>query len=81
MLLYQPKKRYSAQQALNHQWIQHNAYTAPLKKQILSNLTTFQSKSRFRHAIMTFMATRMISKEESIELRKTFQALDSDGNG
>jgi len=81
MLKYNPKLRYTAQEALNHPWIQHNAYTIPLRKSIFINLTSFSSKSRFRHAIMTFIVTRMLSKNDSTDLMKAFQSLDQDCNG
>lgn len=42
---------------------------------------TFQTSSRFRHAIMTLMAGMMVNKQEKEELLTAFQALDLDGNG
>lgn len=81
MLKLNPKQRYSAKQALDHSWLQFNASNKPLKKQIFNNLTNFRSKSRFRHAIMTFMASRMLSKDDEDDLKEAFQCLDLDGNG
>jgi hypothetical protein len=33
------------------------------------------------HAILTFMASQMVSREDNQELMKAFMALDADGNG
>jgi len=62
-------------------WIQSNTISIPLKSKILDNLTSFHSKTRFRHAIITFIASQIASKEDNAELEKTFKALDTDGNG
>lgn len=81
MLTRNPKNRPSAADALQDLWIANN-YTAPLLKQnVLENLMTFQTSSRFRHAIMTMMAGMVASKQEKEELLAAFQALDLDGNG
>lgn len=62
-------------------WIQANTITIPLKSKIMDNLTSFHSKTRFRHAIIAFIASQISSKEDNEELEKTFKALDTDGNG
>lgn len=81
MLKRNPRNRISAKEALQDPWIQNNVHEAPLKPTILQKLTQFNSKNRFRHAIMTFIACQVSSKEELDELKKTFAALDKDGNG
>ena len=45
------------------------------------SLDSPQSQTRFRHAIITFMANMLVSKGEQKELLTAFQALDLDGNG
>ena len=81
MLKRNPKNRISAKDALKDKWIQSNAHGAPLKAKIFKNLTSFHSQTRFRHAIITFIASQMTSKEDNDELLKAFTALDADGNG
>lgn len=81
MLTLNPKKRISAQDALSDIWIINNQHNDPLNRNIMENITTFQSQSRFRHAIMTFMASMLMTKKEKDELLVAFQALDLDGNG
>ena len=81
MLVCNPKRRLSAKEALFHPWIQKNAPSTRLSHKIFNNLSQFNIKSRFRHAIITFMANRMISKDDLKDLEKAFAALDADGNG
>lgn len=52
-----------------------------MKSKILDNLTSFHSKTRFRHAIIAFIASQITSKEDNEELEKAFKSLDTDGNG
>lgn len=81
MLKRNPKNRISAKDALQDKWIQSNTHGAPLKAKIFKNLTSFHSQNRFRHAIITFIASQMTTKEDNDELMKAFTALDADGNG
>jgi len=81
MLKRNPRNRISAKEALQDPWIQSNVHEAPLKPTILQKLTQFNSKNRFRHAIMTFIACQVSTKEELSELQKAFVALDRDGSG
>lgn len=81
MLTLNPKKRISAHDALMDPWIQKNQIKTQLKPSILENLGNFQTNSRFRHAVMTFMASMLMNKQEEKELLAAFQALDLDGNG
>ena len=73
--------RISAKDALVDPWIQNNTRSQPLKAKIFKNLTSFHSATRFRHAIITFIASQMTTKEDNDELLKAFTALDTDGNG
>ena len=68
-------------EALSDPWIQKNSISFPLNRKILTNLSQFHINSRFRHAIMTFMANRMIHKQDLEQLENAFQSLDADGNG
>lgn len=81
MLKRNPRNRIIAKEALQDPWIQSNVHEAPLKPTILQKLTQFNSKNRFRHAIMTFIACQVSTKEELNELQKAFAALVRDGNG
>jgi calcium-dependent protein kinase len=81
MLQMNPKKRISAADALKDPWITNNNTKPVLKQSVLENLFNFHVNSRFRHAIMTFMTSLLMSKAEKEELMTAFQALDTDGNG
>jgi calcium-dependent protein kinase len=81
MLQMNPKKRITAADALKDPWIMNNNTKPVLKQSVLENLFNFHVNSRFRHAIMTFMTSLLMSKAEKEELMIAFQALDTDGNG
>ncbi len=81
MLTLNPKRRISAQEALGNPWITENKLEHTLKRNIIENLTNFQSQNRFRHAVIIFMANMVVNKKEQSELLEAFQALDLDGNG
>jgi len=81
MLKHNPRFRYSAREAYNHAWIQNNTSQVPLDSGVISKLQSFNNKSRFRHAILTFFATRMVTSKESEEMISAFQSLDTNGDG
>ena len=47
----------------------------------LQNLRVFNSQSKLRNAILTFMTTQMITWQERKKLQEKFSALDTDGDG
>ena len=81
MLRRNPKTRISAKEALQDIWIQNNTHSSPLQSKILKNLSSFNTQNRFRHAIITYIAAQMTTKEDNDELLKAFTSLDTDGNG
>lgn len=81
MLKRNPRNRISAKEALQDPWISSNVSSHPLKEKIFKNLTTFSVQSRFRHAIITFIASQMATKEDNQEMLEAFASLDTDGNG
>jgi calcium-dependent protein kinase len=81
MLKRNPRNRISAKEALQDPWIISNVSSQPLKEKIFKNLTTFSVHSRFRHAIITFIASQMATKEDNQEMLEAFASLDTDGNG
>ncbi|EGR29659.1 protein kinase domain protein [Ichthyophthirius multifiliis] len=81
MLQKDYNKRISAQKAFDDPWIQKNASKQPLNTKVLSNLGQFHSKNKLRSAILTFIATHIVSQQEKEELLKTFKNLDQNGDG
>ena len=75
MLTYDPKSRYSAQQCMQHPWIQKAASsTADLKIAVnaLENLKNFRAEQKMQQAAITFIVSQLASKEELSELRNAF---------
>lgn len=81
MLTKDPSKRMSSYEALNNRWIQKNAHATPLNEKCLLNLSNFHATTKINTALLTFIATQVLSHKDKDEIRKTFQSLDKDGNG
>ncbi|CAD8156380.1 unnamed protein product [Paramecium octaurelia] len=81
MLNTDVKKRFSAQQALLHPWVQKNAKQEIISQQLLNNIEKFCVKSNFQKAIMTFMVNQTLQSQEINELKATFNALDKNHDG
>jgi len=82
LLVLDPAKRLSAQEALEHPWIQgrHQAEAALLDAGTLESLRTFSRASQFRRNVLSMMAWSL-STEDRLELRKQFLSLDRDMGG
>lgn len=85
MLQMNPNSRISAQEALNNEWIQNNttndfnASDPPLET--LNNLKNFRAERKLQFAVLSFISSQLISKEESKKLAENFKALDINGDG
>merc|ERR1712232_715943 len=86
LLLVDPARRFSAEQALQHPWIQTQASDmvgATHSEQVgdvVDALCTFGNASRFRRACMSMMAWSL-SNEERAQVRDAFLAMDKDQTG
>ena len=85
MLEFDPAKRISAAEALQHKWIKlHTSgdkVEKSLAKKTLSNLKNFRGELKLKRATMAFIASQLVSKEETKDLEKMFQELDENGDG
>jgi len=83
LLKMNPKERYSAEQALNHDWIKNKAPKASnlaLQTNLIDNLRGFRGVNKLKKAALHVIAGQM--DETSItSLRNTFMALDANGDG
>ena len=85
MLTYDINKRISAREALKNPWIQK--YTAEKKltdKQLLvtlNNLKSFHFQSMFQAAVLSYISSQRISKEDECTIREIFDVLDKDHTG
>ena len=82
MLAIHPKGRISAKDAVNHPWISENRASRPVDLSgTLSTLEQFNSSSKLKDAVHIFLATHVLSYEESKILTQTFQIIDSNSDG
>ena len=85
MLESDPNKRISASDALQHKWIKNNAQNERVDRQIatktLSNLKNFRGELKLKRAALAFIASQLVTKEETKDLEKMFQQLDKNGDG
>jgi len=83
LLKMNPRERYTAEQALNHDWILHKAPRATnvsLHKSLVENLTNFRTQSKMKKAALHIIAGQL-NEAQIRELREIFTALDTNGDG
>jgi len=84
MLVLDPTKRYTAQDALNHKWIQHLAPQSkgalPFSANAFRNLKKFRQNHKLKKAALTIVAHN-IDEAQISDLRKMFMAMDKDSDG
>lgn len=85
MLEYDPTKRITAAEALEHVWIKNQAPNSKLNKaatnRVLQNLRTFRADQKLQEATLAFIVNQLISREETQELKKIFLELDTNSDG
>lgn len=82
LLVRDPLQRMDVGEALSHRWIKarHTAGRPVLDKDALRSLRHYADTSRARRAVLQLLAQEL-APEETKELRDTFLALDSTGEG
>jgi len=86
MLTFDPKHRVTAEEALNHSWIQNMANKQDIAdqsaaKNTLGKLREFTASQKLQQATIAFISSHLSSKEEKEEMKNLFQAIDEDQNG
>lgn len=85
MLTMDPQKRYSAEEALQDPWVQRfraqEKVDMPNLIRSLNNMKSFRAGKKLQEAVWMFIVNYLASKEEKNELMKTFQSLDTNGDG
>lgn len=81
-MLCDPEKRYSAQQVLNHTWVNN---LAPNSNEVvlslnIDNLSNYNKANKLKKAVLTFIASRLQDSDIE-ELKEIFFALDKDKDG
>lgn len=80
-------KRPTAEQALQHPWIQQanqlskEAISSDVAMGALSNLQNFNASSKLKQATYAFIASQLLSKQEKEQIDKVFRAMDINGDG
>jgi calcium-dependent protein kinase len=76
-------KRFCAETALNHSWFKTlhvEDETATLEKDILVNIKNFSTPQKFKKLVLRFLVN-MLSHKELKDLKKAFNAIDTDHSG
>jgi calcium-dependent protein kinase len=87
LLTKEQDKRPSAEQALQHPWIQNaqqaqkDAVSQDIAMGALSNLKSFNADSKLKQATFAFIASQLLSKNEKEQIDKVFRAMDVNGDG
>jgi len=83
MLAYDPAKRISVQESLQHPWFKANtvAVKNSNKNNVLNNLKSFRADTKLQKAVILYIISFFDLKEEKDELLKTFKELDLDHDG
>merc|ERR1712228_758552 len=83
LLKMNPRDRYTAEQALNHEWIKNKAPKAnnvSLQSNFVDNLRSFRSQNKLKKAAVHIIAGQLDDGQIK-SLRETFTSLDSNGDG
>merc|ERR1719420_2607345 len=81
LLKMNPRDRYTAEQALNHEWIKNKAPKATggqLQNSMVDNLRGFRSQNKLKKAALQIIANQL-NEDQIKALRETFMVLDANG--
>lgn len=84
MLEFDPKKRYSSGQCLQHNWLQENTKKQidnNLTKRALTNMKKFHAERKLQQASLTYIVNHLMSKEDKNEMLEIFANFDKNGDG
>jgi calcium-dependent protein kinase len=83
LLRYKFKTRISAREALNHPWITNlaNRPSDETMENVLTNISAFNSSTKLKNAIHTFVATQIVTSKEIKDLKDAFLAMDKNCDG
>lgn len=83
LLEFNPTKRLSAEESLNHPWFSLNIQEKPsqIPQNILENLKSLRANEKLQHAVLTFISSQLNSKEEIRRQSEIFKSIDKNGDG
>jgi len=76
----QPEFRMSAKQALEHRWLQGQAGTEDLGRDLVESLSNYSSVSKLKKVLVRMLANQM-TKADHRALRHQFDQMDTNGDG
>lgn len=84
-LTYDPDKRISASEALDHVWFKKFAKADKVKKSLaskaLSNLKNFRAEQKLKQATLAYIVSQCLTKEETDKMEEIFAAMDKNNDG
>jgi len=82
LLALDPTQRYTAQQALEDQWLKSDVETGSLNGNVLQSLRTFAHKSALQRLVLQIVAFDHIASSEDInQLKEDFARIDASNTG
>lgn len=85
LLTYDPEKRPSAEQMLQHPWLtdmlKSTHVDETLAQGALANLKNFRADYKLKQATYAYIASQLLNKGERENLSKIFIAIDKNGDG
>ncbi|KAK2197642.1 bifunctional EF-hand domain/Protein kinase domain/Protein kinase-like domain superfamily/EF-Hand 1 [Babesia duncani] len=85
MLTYNPAKRITAAEALEHHWIvymtRQSSVDLPSLELSINNMRTFHYTQKLSQAALLYIGSKLITKEESKCLTDIFNRMDKNGDG
>jgi calcium-dependent protein kinase len=84
-LTYEPEKRITAGEALDHAWFKKFAKGEKIKKSLasnaLKNLKNFRAEQKLKQAALAYIVSQCLTKEETDKMEEIFAQMDKDNNG
>ena len=90
LLQYEPKKRLSAEEALDHPWFKTaefkkkdkvNAIAPELAKELIENMTKYKRDNILKCAVIAYLVHHITNTEECNEASKLFNKIDLNSDG
>ncbi|EKX74349.1 protein kinase domain containing protein [Theileria equi strain WA] len=85
MLSYNPAKRISAAEALEHHWItfmtRDQQVDLPSLELSIDNMRNFHYSQKFSQAAMLYIGSKLLTRDESKSLTAIFNSMDKNGDG
>jgi calcium-dependent protein kinase len=84
-LTYDPEKRISASDALEHAWFKKFAKAGKVKKsdasKVLGKIRGFRAEQKLKQATLTYIVSQCLTKEETDKMEEIFAAMDKNNDG